>query len=329
MPSQNGTMVFVEEVFEVVFGTTVSYIQRMASLNPQPADLRILAFAELIKPELTGLSVLTAMLAFMFAEHGPFRLWDTLLLGGATLLVGGGAAALNQFMERGHDLLMKRTERRPIPSGRVRPGEGLALGVAASAAGVWSLWILFGVLPAVLAVLTLGLYLGFYTPLKRRSAWNTLVGAFPGALPTLIGWSASEGRISAGGWMIFGILFLWQFPHFFSLAWMYRKDYARAGYKMLPVLDDEQGTLTNRVNLLSITALLLVTSLMTVLHFAGVLFLVGSFLLGLGFLGVAWSVRRAQRDGDTRLRTQRPSQLFFASLIYLPLVLVLGLLDKV
>lgn len=301
----------------------------MQPANPQLPDHRILAFAELVKPELTGLSVLTAILAFLFAERGPFRLWDTLLLGGATLLVGGGAAALNQFIERGHDLLMKRTEHRPIPSGRVRPKEALAFGVTASTAGVCVLWTLFGEIPALLSVLTLILYLGFYTPLKRRSAWNTLVGAFPGALPTLIGWTASEGHVSPGGWIIFGILFLWQFPHFFSLAWMYRKDYARAGYRMLPVLDDEQGTLTNRANLLSIIGLLLVTSSMTAVHLTGNLFLLGSLFLGLAFLMVALSVRKAQRFGDPAIGAQKSRHLFFASLTYLPSVLILGLLDRV
>lgn len=320
---------FIGNLFEVVFGSTVSYIHRMQPPSPQLPDHRILAFAELVKPELTGLSVLTAILAFLFAERGPFRFWDTFLLGGATLLVGGGAAALNQFIERGYDLLMKRTERRPIPSGRVRPREALALGVTASTTGVLVLWALFGDLPAILSVLTLILYLGFYTPLKRRSAWNTLVGAFPGAVPTLIGWTASEGHISPGGWTIFGILFLWQFPHFFSLAWMYRKDYERAGYRMLPVLDDEQGTLTNRANLLSIIGLLVVTSSMTAVHLTGNLFLLGSSLLGLAFLAVALSVQKGQRLGDSDIRAQRPRHLFLASLAYLPSVLILGLLDRV
>ena len=296
--------------------------------NPTP-DRRILAFAELVKPELTGLSVMTGVLSFFFAGHGVNPYWNATLLACASLLIGGGAAALNQYMERSFDVLMRRTEHRPIPSGRIQPWEALTFGGLASICGVVMLWVVFGILPASLGVLTLVTYLGMYTPLKRKSSWNTLVGAFPGALPTLIGWTAAEGRFSTGGWLIFGILFLWQFPHFFSLAWMYRKDYARAGYKMLPVIDDDAGTRTNVVNIVSVIGLIFVTSSMTLFKISGNVFLLLSLLLGVGFLWVATSVRTAQRAGLQRPSLGRPQHLFFASLAYLPLVLIAGLLDRI
>lgn len=298
-------------------------------IEPQRSDHRLLAFVELVKPELTGLVVFTGVLAYLLASHEPDRIQAAALLGVASFLVGAGAASLNQFMERGFDMLMKRTERRPIPSGRIKPGEAIVVGSLASLVGLGMLFLLFGPLPAILGLVTLATYLGMYTPLKRRSPWNTFVGAFPGALPTLIGWSAAEGRISTGGWLLFAILFLWQFPHFFSLAWMYRKDYARAGYKMLPVIDDEAGSKTNMVNILSIIGLLAVTSMMALLQISGLFFFVSSLVLGVGFLWVATNVRSTQRTQDLKHRIGRPQHLFFASLAYLPTVLVVGLLDRV
>lgn len=295
----------------------------------RPSDLRLLAFVELVKPELTGLVVFTGVLAYLLASHGSDRYLGAMLFGVASFLVGAGAASLNQFMERGFDVLMKRTERRPIPSGRIKPLEALVVGSLASLAGLGMLVFLFGTLPAFLGLVTLATYLGMYTPLKRRSPWNTFVGAFPGALPTLIGWSAAEGGVSTGGWLLFGILFLWQFPHFFSLAWMYRKDYARAGYKMLPVIDDEVGSKTNMVNIISIIGLLAVTSLMALLQISGPIFFASSLVLGVGFLWVAAIVRSSQRALELHPRIGRPQHLFFASLAYLPTVLIIGLLDRV
>ncbi len=295
----------------------------------RPSDHRVLAFVELVKPELTGLVVFTGVLSFLLASHGPDRYVSALLLGVASFLVGAGAASLNQFMERGFDLLMKRTEHRPIPSGRIKPIEAFIVGSLASLLGLGMLWQLFGYLPAVLGAVTLATYLGMYTPLKRRSPWNTFVGAFPGALPTLIGWTAAEGSISVGGWLLFGVVFFWQFPHFFSLAWMYRKDYARGGYKMLPVVDDEAGSKTNIVNIASVLGLLIITSTMFWLQVSGSVFLVSSLVLGIGFLWVAASVRSSQRSQSAHPRVGRPQHLFFASLAYLPTVMVIGLLDRV
>lgn len=289
---------------------------------------RLLAFVELVKPELTGLTVLTGMVAYLFAGGSPYDWAGVAWAGSAMLMVGGCAAAWNQVLERVHDEQMKRTERRPIPSGRVRQWEAVIFGAFAGMGGVVLLWTRFGWLPAVLALATLVLYLGVYTPLKRRTTWNTVVGAIPGALPTLIGWSAAEGSISWPGWIFFGILVLWQFPHFFALAWMYRLDYSRAGYRMIPLIDDLHGTRTNRYNLLSITALLLVTSLLYLGHFAGWFFLAVGLMAGLGFLTVAWIVRTQQLRSDGTGVGRIPRKLFFASLVYLPLVLLSALLDR-
>jgi protoheme IX farnesyltransferase len=262
----------------------------MSRVDADPSP-RLLAFVELVKPELTGLTVLTGMVAYLFAGGSPYDWVGVSWAGGAMLLVGGCAAAWNQALEHSHDEQMKRTERRPIPSGRLDKREAILFGAITGVGGVFLLWIRFGWLPAVIAVATLVLYLGIYTPLKRRTSWNTVVGAIPGALPTLIGWSAAEGSVSFPGWLFFGILILWQFPHFFALAWIYRLDYSRAGYRMVPLMDDIHGTRTNFYNILSIIGLILVSSLLYYRGYAGVYYLAIGFLAGSGFLLVAWIVR--------------------------------------
>jgi protoheme IX farnesyltransferase len=293
--------------------------------DPSP---RLLAFAELVKPELTGLTVLTGIVAFLFAGGSPYDWPGVVWAGSAMFLVGGCAASWNQVLERSHDEQMRRTERRPIPSGRIGHGEAVLFGSLAGVGGIVLLWMRFGWLPAVLAVATLVLYLGVYTPLKRRTSWNTVIGAIPGALPTLIGWSAGEGSISAPGWIFFSILVFWQFPHFFALAWMYRPDYLRAGYRMLPLDDDIHGTRTNRYNILSIMTLILITSLLYFGHYAGSFYLAVGLLAGAGFLLVAWAVRAEQQRSDGTGIGRIPRKLFYASLLYLPIVLLSALLDR-
>ncbi len=293
------------------------------------ADLRLLAFVELVKPELTGLTVMTGMVAFLFAGGQPYDLRGVTMVGLAMFLVGASAAAWNQYMERGQDLMMKRTERRPVPSGRIAALEAAFVGSASGIAGMGGLLLWFGVLPALLAGLTLGIYLGVYTPMKRRTDWNTAVGAIPGALPTLIGWSAATGGISLGGWIFFALVFFWQFPHFFSLAWMYRADYARAGYQMLPLHDDIQGTRTNRYNLISTAVLIALTSCLTFAGLSDITFLVVGSLLGVSFLSIAALVRHQQKIADQASAGRIPRKLFFASLLYLPLLLLSALLTRV
>lgn len=300
----------------------------MANVDQDPSP-RLLAFIELVKPELTGLTVLTGMVAYLFAGGSPYDWTGVAWAGLGMLMVGFCAAAWNQVLEHSHDEQMKRTERRPIPSGRVRRNEAILFGALSGIGGIFLLWMRFGWLPASLAITTLVLYLGVYTPLKRRTSWNTVVGAIPGALPTLIGWSAAEGTISWPGWVFFGILVLWQVPHFFALAWMYRLDYLRAGYRMVPVVDDIHGTRTNRYNILSIIALVLVSSLLYTGHYAGWLYLAIGLIAGSSFLTVAWIVRAQQRRSDGTGVGRIPRKLFFASLLYLPLVLLSALFDRV
>src|SRR5712691_11524874 len=189
----------------------------------------------LTKPEVNFLVVVSTLVGFYLGSPGRLD-WLLLvhtLLG--TLLVASGPATLNQFMEREADSRMRRTAMRPLPAGRLSPSKAFWFGMMLSAAGAIYLWRLVNGLASVLAVLTLATYLLVYTPLKRRTPLCTLVGAFPGAVPPLIGWAAASGGLSAGAWALFGIVFLWQFPHFMSIAWMYREDYERAGYLVLPL----------------------------------------------------------------------------------------------
>jgi len=283
---------------------------------------------ELMKPELTGLSVLSAICAYFIALDGVVNLATLLWLGVGTLLVGGGAGALNEYFEREYDAHMRRTEKRPIPSGRIVPLAALLFGNVISVAGLLILAFLVNLLTAFLAALTLATYLVLYTPLKRVTWWNTLVGAIPGALPTLIGWTAARNEINAGGWILFAILFAWQIPHFLSLAWMYKKDYARAGFKMLPVVDDS-GRKTSLHILLSTVFLICLTVFVNWNGMAGLLYLACAVLLGAGFLSYAFMFRRstlANLPSDANIYSRR---VFFASLVYLPALMVALVADKI
>lgn len=290
---------------------------------------KVLDYLELMKPELTGLSVLTALCGFFLAskEFDPFLFFWT---GLGTLLVGGGAGALNQFIERRFDALMRRTERRPLAAGRLSPFNVVAFGISLSIVGIFVLIVLTNFLTACLATGTLLSYLFAYTPLKRRTPWSTLVGGIPGALPPVMGWTAAANRIEIGALILFGILFLWQIPHFLSLAWLYRKDYARAGYPMLPVLDSN-GKHTSRsivISLFGLTALSVVTSFSGL---TGTMYLTGSILLGIVFLifGILFQKSTGENNPASQARMNHYSrQLFFASLVYLPALLFLMTVDK-
>jgi protoheme IX farnesyltransferase len=234
--------------------------------------------------------------------------------------VAGGTAALNQYWERREDSLMYRTRNRPLPTGRLSPSRALAFGVALAIGGTLYLAWQTNLLTAFLGLLTLASYLFFYTPLKKRTPLCTLVGAFPGAVPPLIGWAAARGELPLTAWVLYAILFLWQFPHFLSIAWLYREDYQRAGIAMLPVVEPS-GKSTSRQILIYCAALLPVSLLPTWLGVTGWLYLGGAALLGSAFLYVAV---RAGMD-KTKHEARR---LLQASVFYLPLVYVLMLLDK-
>jgi protoheme IX farnesyltransferase len=191
----------------------------------------------LTKPEINFLIAVVTFAGFCLGSpagrHGfPFLLSINTLLG--TLLVSSGASVLNQFIERRFDARMRRTARRPLAAGKLEPASALGFGLVLASTGAIYLAVAVNVLASLLAVITLASYLMLYTPLKRKTPWCTVVGALPGAMPPLIGWAAASGRLSAEAWVLYAILFLWQFPHFMAIAWMYRDDYARAGYLVLP-----------------------------------------------------------------------------------------------
>lgn len=238
-----------------------------------------------------------------------------------TALLASGAAALNQFMERDFDARMRRTAQRPIPAGLIQPQTVLLLGAIISSAGMIQLMIFVNPITALLGAITLATYLFVYTPLKRITPLNTLVGAVPGALPPLMGWTAATGQIGAGGWALFTILFFWQLPHFMAIAWMYRDDYAGAGFKMLSGMDID-GSKTAAAAIRYTLALIPFSLAPVALGIGGKFYAVGAVVLGAGFLASAILFARARTKSRAR-------QLFFASILYLPLALGLLVFDKI
>jgi protoheme IX farnesyltransferase len=237
-----------------------------------------------------------------------------------TALVAAGASALNMLLERRIDACMLRTRTRPLPSGRLRPSEALAGGLALTSTGLAALAWLTGPLPALIALLTWASYLFLYTPLKPLTSLSTVVGAFPGALPPVIGWAAARGGLEPGAFVLFAILFLWQIPHFLAIAWIYRDDYARGGLPMLPVLDPD-GRITGRQAVANSFALLVVSLTPTAAGLAGGLYLVGAVVLGIAFSAIAVWAAAARAPRAVRA-------LFLASLVYLPAICALLLIDK-
>jgi heme o synthase len=281
---------------------------------------RLKDYWTLTKPEVNFLVLISTWVGFDLGWQGSFRLLPLVhtLLG--TLLVASGTATLNQYLERDLDALMRRTARRPLPAGRLRSFEALGLGVLFSLAGAAYLALAVNALASLLAVATLVSYLGLYTPLKRRTAWCMFVGAFPGALPPLIGWAAARGSLSFEPVVLSAVVFLWQFPHFLSIAWMYREDYARAGYHMLPANDAGGQSMAWQV---VISSLLLVPMSLAPALFgrAGVLYFFGALLLGLGY--TSYGMRLAALRSRAIAR-----RVLLASVIYLPLIFGLMMLDK-
>ncbi len=276
-------------------------------------------YIELTKPRVTWLILMSTAVGFYFGVHGEWSLAVLLhaLLG--TALTASGTFTLNQWYEREADAKMHRTRQRPLPTGRVTPRQAFWFGVAVSLAGFIDLWLGANLLSAVLALFTLLSYLLAYTPLKQRSKHSTTVGAIPGAMPPLIGFAAASGALTAEAWVLFGILFFWQFPHFYSIAWMYREDYQRAGIRMLPVVEPD-GESTARQILLYSLALIPVSLAPTFLAMSGHLYLWGALVLGACFLYAGIRVARER----TILRARG---VLLASVLYLPLLYGLMLLD--
>ena len=278
-------------------------------------------FADLVKARLTTLVLLTTLVGFYLGWRGAmnFALMFHALAG--TALVAAGASALNQLLEREYDAKMRRTQNRPLPSGRLQPTTVMIFGGVCSVAGLVYLALAVNLLTSVLGAVTLVSYLFIYTPLKRVTWLNTAIGAVPGALPPLMGWTAARGEVTGEGWALFAILFFWQLPHFFAIAWMYKDEYAKAGFKMLPGIDPD-GSRTAQQAVSNTLALLAVSLFPFVFRMAGTIYLVGAIVLGAGFL---WSAIQFSRQ----LTRPRARQLFFASIIYLPLLLALMVWDKV
>jgi protoheme IX farnesyltransferase len=234
-------------------------------------------------------------------------------------LTGGGAGALNQYVERAHDALMKRTENRPLPSKRLQPGQALAAGLAASSGGVAYLALTTTAAAAWLAALTILFYVGVYTPLKRRTPFSTVVGGIPGALPPLIGWAAVRGGLSMEAWSLFFILFFWQMPHFLALGWLYRKDYTRAGYKLITVVDPTGKSAGRQILTYSI-ALLPAALMPTLVGLSGILYFTAAAAASIAFLWTALPMYREPSNVNAR-------RLFRSSLAYIPVIVCLLLAD--
>jgi protoheme IX farnesyltransferase len=281
---------------------------------------KLVDYYELTKPRMNFLIIITTMVGYYMASHGRLdwlRLFNTIL---GTLLCASSAGVINQVIERKYDILMDRTRNRPIPAGRVHPIEAFLFGAACGVAGVTQLLLTVNLLTALLGAFTLLSYVLIYTPLKRVTSLNTIVGAVPGAIPPVMGFTAATGTLSPEALTIFGILFLWQMPHFLALAILYKRDYAAGGFKMLPVIDPHLEQTRKQILLYGL-ALIPMTLMPALLHMAGVVYFTAAVLLGLAFLsfGVSCAATRSREDAR---------KLFFASIIYLPLLLAALMLDK-
>jgi protoheme IX farnesyltransferase len=282
---------------------------------------RVRAFFILAKPEITLMVMISAGFSFLMASDAInlIVLAHTVL---GTGLVAVGAASLNQFIERVLDGNMRRTSKRPLPARELSVRAALVFGVSLSIAGTIYLIQFLNTLTALLGLLTLLSYLFIYTPLKRKTRLCTLVGAFPGAAPILMGWAAARNNLTPEAWLLYAILFLWQFPHFYAIGWLYREDYARAGMLMLPAVDDEDGRTTFRAILISAQLLIVASLVLTFAAPRGALYFLAAIILGLSFYYVAYraSVSRSKLAAK---------QLLHASVIYLPLLYLAMLIDKI
>jgi protoheme IX farnesyltransferase len=289
--------------------------------NPASARGRMIAdLFELVKARLTSLVLLTTAVGF-YLGSGPSVDYAALFrVVFGTAAAAAGAAALNQWWERKADALMHRTRMRPVPAGRMPPVEALALGIVLSIFGVGYLAMACNALSAVLAAITITIYIFGYTPLKRASTANTLVGAIPGAIPPMIGWAAARGAIDAGAWSLFAILLLWQLPHFFAIAWMYREDYSRAGFRMISS-DDLSGERSASQSVFFCILLLVLAGLPAFVGIVTFAYLAIELVLGGLFIAVAMRF--------LKLRTARAARsLFVTSIVYLPLLLAALVLTK-
>jgi heme o synthase len=304
---------------------TVAKIALLERLEPRKTvDVRLLAgYWALTKPDVNLLIAIAVFAGFCLARPAasqgfPYALLIHALLG--SLLVAGGAGALNQVIERRFDSQMRRTSRRPLVAGSISPVRALWFGILVSLAGAAYLAVAVNLLSSLIATLTLVSYLGIYTPLKRTTPMCTFVGALPGAAPPLIGWAAASGSLSSEAWILYSVLFLWQFPHFMAIAWMYREDYDRAGYRVLPQRENRHRFVALQ-SLVPALLLVPVSLLPTLLGEEGRVYFVGAAVLSMIFLYCAARLAFDRSNAHAR-------QLLLASIIYLPSVFLLMLLDR-
>lgn len=288
-----------------------------AEVAPTARSSRLGAYYELTKPGIAGYVMMTAGASAFVASEGNLSLPLALHTMASTGLATAGALSLNQYVEREPDAVMNRTRTRPIPTGRIDAIEALAFGVVLLLGGLVYMAAAVGALPALLTAASALMYHGVYTPLKSRSYVATLAGAVPGALPMLIGWTAAIQDFDAGGGALFAIGYFWQLPHVLGLAWILREDYARVGFQLIP----PGGARSIGLQMVASTAVLLPISWApTLLGYTGTVYLVGATVLGLGFLGTAVAAAREMTDEKAR-------RVFFASLLYHPILLGLMVLD--
>jgi heme o synthase len=296
-------------------------IAALENPNLAPSRNRVVAdLAELVKARLTLLVLVTTAVGFYLGSERPIDYMALFHVVFGTAAAAAGAAALNQWWERSADALMRRTKMRPIPAGRVPPLQALVLGVILSMFGVGYLAVVCNLLSAALTAMTIAIYIFAYTPLKRTSTANTAVGAIPGAIPPMIGWAAACGNIGAGAWSLFAIVFLWQLPHFFAIAWMCREDYSRAGFRMISS-DDRSGERSASQSVFFCILLLVIGGVPTFIGIANFVYLAIELLLGGLFTAVAMRFLRVRSAGAAR-------SLFIASIVYLPLLLGTLVLTK-
>jgi heme o synthase len=284
------------------------------------STLLITDYIALTKPRITWLILMSTGVGYFFGARNGWHLVTLIHTIIGTGLIASGTAALNQWYEREADAKMRRTQARPLPAGRLDAWKALVFAILISVAGFAELWIGANALAALLGLFTLLCYLFVYTPLKQRSPHSTTIGSIPGAMPPLIGFAAASGTLTWDAWVLFAILFLWQFPHFYAIAWMYKEDYARAGIRMLPVVEPDGKSTARRILLYSI-ALIPISLMPKFFAMAGNLYLYGAFALGLAFLYAGLRIRWDR----TRQQARR---VLLASVVYLPVLFSLMLFDR-
>lgn len=294
--------------------------QTAAAMQQRPANA-VQDFVALTKPNIVWLIVVATAVGFYMASDWPLD-WVLLVQTlGATAVLAGGTGALNQWMERESDAKMRRTEQRPLAAGRMSAPTGLAFALLLVAVGLGWLWVATNWLAVAVGAGVVFAYVCVYTPLKQRTPWATFLGAFPGAGPPLIGWAAVRNELPVEAWILFGILFLWQFPHFYAIAWMYREDYARAGIKMLPVIDPDGKATAARIVLYG-AALVPVSLLPSVFGMTGIIYAIGAALMSVAYLNVGISTTSEPTGASAR-------GVLRMSVLHLPAIYLLLVVDKI